>query len=158
MSDAEPTDRPFTVIAIDGPAGSGKSTVGRRLAAHLGLEYLDTGAMYRERDPAVHGTGVEVLQSELGGEAAADRGLARSGRAVDGDHGERTIGGFGVGHGCRPYRSVVEARTRTSQARSSWSIAQYPGNVLATHAGPAIEIPGVTRPIRAKLMAIRWSS
>ena len=35
------------VIAIDGPAGSGKSTVARRLAEHLGLEYLDTGAMYR---------------------------------------------------------------------------------------------------------------
>ena len=35
------------VIAIDGPAGSGKSTVGRRLAARLGLTYLDTGAMYR---------------------------------------------------------------------------------------------------------------
>lgn len=37
----------LTVIAIDGPAGSGKSTVGRRLAEHLGLDYLDTGAMYR---------------------------------------------------------------------------------------------------------------
>lgn len=35
------------VIAIDGPAGSGKSTVARALAAHLGLKYLDTGAMYR---------------------------------------------------------------------------------------------------------------
>jgi cytidylate kinase len=35
------------VIAIDGPAGSGKSTVARRLADRLGLEYLDTGAMYR---------------------------------------------------------------------------------------------------------------
>lgn len=35
------------VIAIDGPAGSGKSTVARALAARLGLEYLDTGAMYR---------------------------------------------------------------------------------------------------------------
>jgi cytidylate kinase len=35
------------VIAIDGPAGSGKSTIGRRLATRLGLEYLDTGAMYR---------------------------------------------------------------------------------------------------------------
>ena len=47
MSDAASPERPLTVIAIDGPAGSGKSTVGRRLAAHLGLEYLDTGAMYR---------------------------------------------------------------------------------------------------------------
>lgn len=35
------------VIAIDGPAGSGKSTVARHLADRLGLEYLDTGAMYR---------------------------------------------------------------------------------------------------------------
>ena len=35
------------VIAIDGPAGSGKSTVARHLAERLGLEYLDTGAMYR---------------------------------------------------------------------------------------------------------------
>ena len=35
------------VIAIDGPAGSGKSTVARALAKHLGLKYLDTGAMYR---------------------------------------------------------------------------------------------------------------
>jgi cytidylate kinase len=35
------------VIAIDGPAGSGKTTVARALAARLGLDYLDTGAMYR---------------------------------------------------------------------------------------------------------------
>jgi len=35
------------VIAIDGPAGSGKSTVARQLARHMGLDYLDTGAMYR---------------------------------------------------------------------------------------------------------------
>jgi cytidylate kinase len=35
------------VIAIDGPAGAGKSTVARRVAAALGFTYLDTGAMYR---------------------------------------------------------------------------------------------------------------
>jgi len=35
------------VIAIDGPAGSGKSTVAKALAARLNLDYLDTGAMYR---------------------------------------------------------------------------------------------------------------
>lgn len=35
------------LIAIDGPAGAGKSTVARALAARLGLRYLDTGAMYR---------------------------------------------------------------------------------------------------------------
>ncbi|MGZ0229457.1 MAG: 3-phosphoshikimate 1-carboxyvinyltransferase [Acidimicrobiales bacterium] len=37
----------LNVIAIDGPAGSGKSTVARLVAQRLGLEYLDTGAMYR---------------------------------------------------------------------------------------------------------------
>ncbi len=35
------------VIAMDGPSGTGKSTVSRRLAARLGYRYLDTGAMYR---------------------------------------------------------------------------------------------------------------
>jgi cytidylate kinase len=46
------------IVAIDGPAGAGKSTVARLVADVLGYEYLDTGAMYRcaglhpERDPA----------------------------------------------------------------------------------------------------------
>jgi len=35
------------IVAIDGPAGAGKSTVARRLATKLGVPYLDTGAMYR---------------------------------------------------------------------------------------------------------------
>jgi CMP/dCMP kinase len=35
------------IVAIDGPAGAGKSTVARRLAQRLGFRYLDTGAMYR---------------------------------------------------------------------------------------------------------------
>ena len=35
------------IITIDGPAGSGKSTTARKLAARLGIPYLDTGAMYR---------------------------------------------------------------------------------------------------------------
>jgi cytidylate kinase len=39
--------KPGLVIAMDGPAGSGKSTAARRVAAELRLRYLDTGAMYR---------------------------------------------------------------------------------------------------------------
>jgi len=37
----------FTVITIDGPAGAGKSTVAKKVAAALGFSYLDTGALYR---------------------------------------------------------------------------------------------------------------
>jgi len=39
--------RPGTVIAVDGPAAAGKGTLARRLAAALGLPYLDTGLLYR---------------------------------------------------------------------------------------------------------------
>jgi cytidylate kinase len=35
------------VIAVDGPAGSGKSSVCKRVAADLGLQYIDSGAIYR---------------------------------------------------------------------------------------------------------------
>ena len=52
------------VIAIDGPAGSGKSTVARRLAERLGLEYLDTGAMYRSVAFAVMARGVDLADTE----------------------------------------------------------------------------------------------
>jgi len=41
------SDRRRVVIAIDGPAASGKSTIARRLADRLGFTYIDTGAMYR---------------------------------------------------------------------------------------------------------------
>jgi CMP/dCMP kinase len=53
------------VIAIDGPAGAGKSTIAKALAARLGLEYLDTGAMYRAVTFAALHHGVD-----LGDEAA----------------------------------------------------------------------------------------
>lgn len=42
-----PHTRPPSIIAIDGPSGTGKSTVARLLAKRLGYFYLDTGAMYR---------------------------------------------------------------------------------------------------------------
>ncbi|MEY4605765.1 MAG: cytidylate kinase [Actinomycetota bacterium] len=47
------------VIAIDGPAGAGKSTIARALAARLGLQYLDTGAMYRAVTVAAARRGIE---------------------------------------------------------------------------------------------------
>ena len=55
------TDQPFTgVVALDGPSGTGKSTVARRLAGRLGARYLDTGAMYRAATLAALREGVDL--------------------------------------------------------------------------------------------------
>ena len=48
------------IIAIDGPAASGKSTVGRRLAEWLGFLYFDTGVMYRAVTLAAQKRGIEI--------------------------------------------------------------------------------------------------
>jgi cytidylate kinase len=50
----------MTVIAIDGPAGSGKTTVARAVALRMGLEYLDTGSMYRSATLAALRAGVAL--------------------------------------------------------------------------------------------------
>ena len=73
------------VVAIDGPSGAGKSTVARRLAAALGWDYLDTGAMYRaialkadrlgialDDDP---GLGLLCRETEISLRRAPDGGL-----------------------------------------------------------------------------------
>lgn len=61
------------VVAIDGPAGSGKSTVARAVAERLGLRYLDTGAMYRA---------ITWLALERGIEPADEDGVAALADAV----------------------------------------------------------------------------
>ena len=60
------------VVAIDGPAGSGKSTVARRVAEALGLPALDTGAMYRALTWAVLDAGIDP------GDASAVIGAAEA--------------------------------------------------------------------------------
>jgi cytidylate kinase len=59
------------IVAIDGPAGAGKSTVARTLAARLGFRYLDTGAMYR---------GLAWLAIERGVPVDDERALGRLAR------------------------------------------------------------------------------
>ncbi len=52
------------IIAIDGPAGSGKSTVARRVAAALGIAYLDTGAIYRAIALALSQAGIPPVEKD----------------------------------------------------------------------------------------------
>ena len=75
-----------TVIAIDGPAGSGKSTIARALAARVGLEYLDTGAMYRAIAFAVLRSGIDPADQEAVADLAGRTVLDIGDRVlVDGD-------------------------------------------------------------------------
>jgi cytidylate kinase len=69
------------VVAIDGPAGSGKSTVARTLAARLGVPYLDTGAMYRAVAFAALRRGVDPEDAETVARIAEHLQL----EVVDGD-------------------------------------------------------------------------
>jgi CMP/dCMP kinase len=74
------------IIAIDGPAGAGKSTVGRAVAARLGLEYLDTGAMYRAVAFAALRQGIPVTDDPAVAELARrlDLSVSEAGVVVDG--------------------------------------------------------------------------
>ena len=58
------------IIAIDGPAASGKGTIGKRLAAHFGLRHLDTGLIYRAVAKAILDAGRSVTDVEAATAAA----------------------------------------------------------------------------------------
>jgi cytidylate kinase len=52
------------VIAIDGPSGSGKSSVSRAVATELGLDYLDTGSMYRAMTWYLQDLGIDITDPQ----------------------------------------------------------------------------------------------
>lgn len=111
MSEGAP---PPLIVAIDGPSGVGKSTLARRLAARLGIPYLDTGAMYRA-------LGLRVLERAVDpGDATATAALAET--AAIGLRRERD-GRFAVLLDGEP----VEARIRTQAVAEATSrIATHP--------------------------------
>jgi len=70
-----------TVIAVDGPAAAGKGTLARRLAAELGLPYLDTGLLYRAVGRRVLDRGIDPQDArvaEAEARALTPEDLARS--------------------------------------------------------------------------------
>jgi cytidylate kinase len=74
------------IVAIDGPAGAGKSTVARRLAERLGFRYLDTGAMYRAVTWLALEQGIELEEGLALGQLAEEHAveLTDSGVFIDG--------------------------------------------------------------------------
>ena len=74
--------RGSVTVAIDGPAGSGKSTLSRALATRLGLHRLDTGAMYRSVAWAVLQRGIDADDREAVAEVARDLDIEVDDRVV----------------------------------------------------------------------------
>jgi cytidylate kinase len=65
------TSEDCIVVAVDGPAGAGKSTVARRVAAALGFGYVDSGALYRAAALAALRAGVDLADAEAVASAVA---------------------------------------------------------------------------------------
>lgn len=103
------------IIAIDGPAGSGKSTVARAMAKRANLTYLDTGAMYRAVTDAAIGRGIDVHDSAAVGELAAELNI----QLQNGPEGPVVL---------------VDGADRTAQIRTP----EVDANVSAVAAVPAV--------------------
>ena len=102
------------IIAIDGPAGAGKSTVARRLAERLGFRYLDTGAMYRSLTWLALRKGFDL------GDGKALGGLARERPVSFDDAGRVFIDDTDVTHSIRKVRidQMVPVVARHPEVRS----------------------------------------
>lgn len=69
------TENKLLRIAIDGPSGSGKSTVAKLLAKEYGIDYVDTGAMYRAMGLKIHREGIPCEEGNLMDELLASTNI-----------------------------------------------------------------------------------
>ena len=100
------------IIAIDGPAASGKGTLGKRLAAHYGLRHLDTGLLYRAVAKALLDAG-HAPGNQARAVAAAD--------AIDPSAFDETVlKSQAVGEAA----SVVSATSHSFCSKPSWQVGQ----------------------------------
>lgn len=117
-------DEELTVVAIDGPAGSGKSTVARKLADALELEYLDTGAMYRSVTFAALANGIDpedgdkvaVLAREVRIDLRADGSVL-----VDGVDATTQIRGPEVSRSVSAVAANSEVRAELVSRQREWA-------------------------------------
>ena len=119
------------VIAIDGPAGAGKSTVGHALAAQLDLEYLDTGAMYRAATFAVLRRGLDPADTEAVARvtAAIELAVSDSGVMVDGVDATIEIRGREVTSAVSAVAANSAVRAEMVRRQRSW-VAERGGGVI----------------------------
>jgi CMP/dCMP kinase len=122
------------VVAVDGPAGTGKSSVSRGLARGLKARYLDTGAMYRIVTLAVLRAGIDPADQDAVATAAADVKLSvgfdpdEDRSYLDGEDVSVEIRGDQVTRAVSAVSSVPAVRTRLVELQRT--LAQGPGSVV----------------------------
>jgi CMP/dCMP kinase len=122
------------VVAIDGPAGTGKSSVSRGLARALGARYLDTGAMYRIVTLGVLRAGVSPNDADAVGSIAANVQMSVSydpddeRGCLDGENVSAEIRGDEVTRAVSAVSSVPAVRTRLVALQRA--MAGGPGSVV----------------------------
>jgi cytidylate kinase len=133
------TDR---VIAIDGPAGSGKSTVARAVARKLGMEYLDTGAMYRAVTFAVLRRGLDASDVEKVAGVARDIDLTVGDTVVvDGEDATAPIRGPEVSAAVSVIAAQPAVRAELVRRQREWVAARGGGVVEGRDIGTVV-FPG----------------
>ena len=126
------------VVAIDGPAGSGKSTVARELAAKLGLDYLDTGAMYRGVAFAALRRGIDPSERDDVARMVADVELTVDGGTtiVDGVDASIEIRGPEVTRAVSDVAANPAVRRELVRRQREW---------VEAHGGGVVEVPRRSR-------------
>lgn len=122
---------PTLVIAVDGPAGSGKSTVSRRVADRLGLSHLDTGAFYRAAALAAVRAGVDLAD-----EAAVEPVVA--GAAIDQEAGMTTLDGSDVSDAIRDEAITQASSVVAAHPRVRAVLVARQREWVARHGGRAV--------------------
>ena len=119
------------VVAIDGPAGAGKSTIARALARRLGVPYLDTGAMYRAVTHAALRDGVQPNDvgavTHLAGVSRIDVGEDRV--TVDGVDVTREIRSDRINQAVSHVAAISGVRTVLRDQQRAW-VAAHGGGVV----------------------------
>jgi cytidylate kinase len=133
------------IVAIDGPAGAGKSTVGRAVAARLGLQYLDTGAMYRAVTFAALRRGIDPAdETDVAALASAlEMTLDGSAVVVDGVDATVEIRGREVTAAVSAVAANSRVRAELVRRQRSW-VAEHGGGVVEGRDIGSVVFPDAT--------------
>ncbi len=128
------------VVAIDGPAGAGKSTIAKALAAKLGVRYLDTGAMYRAVTFAAMSSGIELTDQNLVAELTRDSKMLLTDESVviNGVDATAAIRSSEVTAAVSTVAANSQVRTELRERQRQWIAGQNGGVVEGRDIGSVV--------------------